>query len=99
MVTASVCTGAFLLGACGLLDGHRVTTHWQYVEALRRQCPAAEVLADARFVDEGHLVTSAGIAAGIDMSLHIVSRLCGDQVAMATAHEMEYDWHEEIGRH
>jgi transcriptional regulator GlxA family with amidase domain len=92
LLTASVCTGAFLLGACGLLDGRRVTTHWRYIEMLRHQFPAAVVLADARVVDEGHLVTAAGISAGIDMSLHLVARLCGEPVAVRTARAMEYEW-------
>jgi transcriptional regulator GlxA family with amidase domain len=91
-LTASVCTGAFVLAACGLLDGHRATTHWASIESLRQQYPAVEVLTEARYVDEGHLITSAGISAGIDMSLHVLARLLGEQVAAEAAQGMEYEW-------
>ena len=91
-LTTSVCTGAFVLAQCGLLNQHRATTHWSGLERMRERYPAVEVLAEARFVDEGHLITSAGISAGIDMSLHVVSRLCGEQVAAQTARGMEYAW-------
>jgi transcriptional regulator GlxA family with amidase domain len=91
-LTASVCTGAFVLANAGLLNGHRATTHWGSIERMRERYPAVEVLAETRFVDEGRLLTSAGISAGIDMSLHIVSRLYGEEVAAQTAHEMEYRW-------
>jgi transcriptional regulator GlxA family with amidase domain len=91
-LTASVCTGAFLLAERGLLDGRRATTHWTSVDWMRTQYPRVTMLADARVVDEGHVVTSAGIAAGIDMSLHVVARLHGVDVAAWTARRMEYDW-------
>lgn len=91
-VTASVCTGAFLLAESGLLDGRRATTHWASVAWMRETYPAVTMLADARVVDEGHIVTSAGISAGIDMSLHLVARLHGQAVAEWTARRMEYDW-------
>jgi transcriptional regulator GlxA family with amidase domain len=91
-LTTSVCTGAFVLARCGLLDQHRATTHWSGIESLRERYPAIEVVADARFVDEGHLITSAGISAGIDMSLHVVARLLGEQVAADVARGMEYEW-------
>jgi transcriptional regulator GlxA family with amidase domain len=91
-LTTSVCTGAFLLAESGLLHEHRATTHWTGIEALRRQYPTATVLGDVRFVDEGHIVTAAGVSAGIDMSLHVVSRLFGSQVAAQTARDMEYAW-------
>jgi transcriptional regulator GlxA family with amidase domain len=89
-LTTSVCTGAFLLGRAGLLEGHRVTTHWASIERLRQSLPGATVLDDARFVDEGKIVTSAGISAGIDMALHLVARLGGDDLARQTARRMEY---------
>ena len=89
-LTTSVCTGAFLLGRAGLLEGHRVTTHWASIERLRNSLPNVTVLADARFVDEGRIVTSAGISAGIDMALHLVARLGGDDLARQTARRMEY---------
>ena len=91
-LTTSVCTGAFLLGAAGLLDGKRATTHGLLTERLRQQRPETEVVNDARGVDEGQTVTSAGVSAGIDMALHVVARLHGAEVARRTARFMEYDW-------
>jgi transcriptional regulator GlxA family with amidase domain len=89
-LTTSVCTGAFLLGAAGLLDGLRATTHWTTIDGLRAHLPTTNVLADARVVDEGEIITSAGVSAGIDMALHVVRRLHGDEVARRTARDMEY---------
>ena len=91
-LTTSVCTGAFLLGAAGLLDGLRATTHWTTIDGLSTRHPTTAVLANARVVDEGQIVTSAGVSAGIDMALHVVRRLHGDEVARRTARDMEYDW-------
>ena len=93
-LTTSVCTGAFLLASRGLLDGRRATTHWASIDRLRETAPAVTVLDDLRVVDEGAVVTSAGISAGIDMALHVVARLLGTEVATATARNMEYlgDW-------
>ena len=91
-LTTSVCTGAFLLAERGLLNQHRATTHWAGIEEMRKRYPAVEMLADTRIVDEGHIITSAGVSAGIDMSLHVVSRLYGEEVAAQTARYMEYDW-------
>jgi len=65
---------------------------------MRKRYPAVEMLADTRIVDEGHIITSAGVSAGIDMSLHVVSRLYGEEVAAQTARYMEYDWSAR-GRH
>ena len=92
-LTSSVCTGAFLLAERGLLDQHRTTTHWNSVEWMRDTYPAVTMLNDQRVVDEGHIITSAGVSAGIDMSLHIVARLHGIDTARWTARRMEYDWH------
>ncbi len=91
-ITASVCTGAFLLGQAGLLDGMEVTTHWEDIEELRRSFPKLVVKENTRWIDNGHIVTSAGISAGIDMSLHLVERLAGKDHAVKTARQMEYDW-------
>jgi transcriptional regulator GlxA family with amidase domain len=91
-LTTSVCTGALLLGAVGLLDGKRATTHWLFTEHLRQRQPETEVLNDTRVVDNGQIVTSAGVSAGIDMALHIVARLHGEEIASRTARFMEYDW-------
>ena len=87
---ASVCTGAFLLAEAGLLDGRRATTHWMDLDRLAREYPLVTVERNARFIDEGNIVTSAGISAGIDMCLHLVGRLMGTEVAQATAKRMEY---------
>ena len=92
-LTTSVCTGAFLLAERGLLDQHRATTHWNSVEWMRDTYPTITMLDDQRVVDEGHIITSAGVSAGIDMSLHVVARLHGMDTAKWTARRMEYDWH------
>jgi transcriptional regulator GlxA family with amidase domain len=88
----SVCTGALLLAKAGLLHGLEATTHHRAIDLLRQTAPQTTVHADRRFVDNGRIFCSAGIAAGIDMSLHIVSRLLGDEVADSTARQMEYPW-------
>jgi transcriptional regulator GlxA family with amidase domain len=90
-LTTSVCTGSFLLAANGLLDGRRATTHWASIDWLRDNHPTVDVRDDERVVDEGRIVTSAGISAGIDMALHLVARLHGEAVARQTARRMEYD--------
>ena len=91
-ITASVCTGAFLLAKAGLLSAMRATTHWEDIQDLRTMFPDLDVLSDVRWVDEGHVVTSAGISAGIGMSLHLVSRLANADLAIRTARQMEFDW-------
>jgi transcriptional regulator GlxA family with amidase domain len=93
-LTASVCTGAFLLARIGLLKGRTVTTHWEDIPELRAAHPDLTVVEDVPYVDEGRVVTSAGISAGIDMSLHLVSRILGVAAARATARQMQYDWSE-----
>ena len=93
-VTASVCTGAFLLATAGLLDGREATTHWEDLDDLQRRFPNVSVRRDRRWVDNGRVVTSAGISAGIDMSLHLVRRHQGEDLARATAHQMEYVWND-----
>ncbi|HEX7120052.1 MAG TPA: GlxA family transcriptional regulator [Longimicrobiales bacterium] len=84
----SVCTGAFVLGAAGLLNGRRCTTHWLHVEALRRRHPGARVLDDRLFVEDAGVTTSAGIASGIDMALWWVEREHGPLVAARTARRL-----------
>ena len=91
-ITASVCTGAFLLGRAGLLDGKQATTHWEDVPDLRAMFPRIEVKTGTRWVDTGQIVSSAGISAGIDMSLHLVERLESKELAVSTARQMEFDW-------
>ena len=84
----SVCSGSFILGAAGLLDGRRCTTHWNNADELRERFPLAKVDPDVLFVDDGNLVTSAGTAAGIDACLHIVRRELGGAVVNAIARRM-----------
>lgn len=91
-LVASVCTGAFLLAEAGVLVNHRVTTHWEDIVDLSASFPNLEVLENLRWVDEGNIVTSGGISAGIDMSLHLVSKIHGIALAEKTAKQMEFDW-------
>jgi transcriptional regulator GlxA family with amidase domain len=91
-LTASVCTGALLLAAAGLLDGREATTHWEDVAELQAGWPQVKVRADQRWVDTADVVTSAGISAGIDMSLHLVERLASRELAERTARQMDYAW-------
>lgn len=93
-ITASVCTGAFLLAKAGLLDGKTVTTHWEDLADLSRDFPGLSIQQGVRWVDQDRIVTSAGISAGIDMSLHLVERLVDRELAIATARQMEFDWTE-----
>jgi transcriptional regulator GlxA family with amidase domain len=85
---ASVCTGAFLLAAAGLLDGRRVTTHWAYCDRLRERYPAVDVDPDPIFIKDGNLSTSAGITAGIDLALALVEDDLGRDMALAIAREL-----------
>jgi AraC family transcriptional activator FtrA len=84
----SVCSGAFLLGAAGLLDGRHCTTHWSHIKEFEERFPEAKVDPDVLFVDDGDLITSAGTAAGIDACLHLVRRELGSGVATAIARRM-----------
>ena len=87
----SVCTGAFIMGKAGILDNLTATTFHSSIESLRQALPKTKVLANVRVVDNGHVITTAGISAGIDGALHLVSRLRGDEVAREVAAYMEYD--------
>lgn len=93
-VVLSVCTGSLLLARAGLLDGLDATTHHVAFDELASAGATTRVHRGRRFVDNGHIVTSAGISAGIDASLHVVARLLGHDVARETASYMEYDWKE-----
>jgi AraC family transcriptional regulator, transcriptional activator FtrA len=84
----TICSGVFVLAAAGLLDGKRATTHWRYVDRLRARFPQVRVEADVLYVDEGHILTSAGSAAGIDLCLHIVRRDYGAEVANQVARRL-----------
>ena len=94
----SVCTGSLLLGKAGLLNGKRATTHWRVLEEMRGLFPAVNVIDDQHVVEEGDLLTSAGISAGIDMALLVVARHHGEEVARATARHMEYPFPEDNRR-
>lgn len=87
----SVCTGSLILGAAGLLDGLEATTHFGAYEELRAVAPRCRVRTDMRYVDNARLITSAGVSAGIDMALHVVARLHGNDMARETARYMEYE--------
>jgi transcriptional regulator GlxA family with amidase domain len=90
-MTASVCNGAFLLAQADLLHG-RVTTHWEDIAGLRAAFPALTVVEDVPFVDQGDIITSAGISAGIEMSFYLVGEILGIPAANMTARQMEYRW-------
>jgi transcriptional regulator GlxA family with amidase domain len=87
-----VCTGSSLLGKAGLLDGREATTHWRAFDFLRHAAPNAHIRDDVRFTLVDPIFTSAGISAGIDMALRIVSHFFGTKIGQATAHHMEYPY-------
>ncbi len=91
-ITGSVCTGAFLLAKAGLLKFKRATTHWEDIDDLISMFPDIKIKKNVRWVDEGPIVTAAGISAGIDMSLHLISRITNENLAVLTAKQMEFDW-------
>ncbi len=86
----SICTGALLLAKVGLLDGLKATTHYQVFDTLAELAPNTEILRNERFVDNGKIITSAGVSAGIDMSLHVIGLLYGKDDAKKTARYIEY---------
>lgn len=86
----SVCTGAMLLGKAGLLNGLRATTHWRSLDWMRTSFPDVDVDCSKHFIRDGHVYTSAGISAGIDVSLMVVADYFGESIARATAKHMEY---------
>lgn len=88
----SVCTGSMLLGFAGLLDGRSATTHWRSLDWMRESFPAVTVVYNKRVVEDGTVITSAGISAGIDMALKVVERFYGEDIARATARHMEYSY-------
>jgi transcriptional regulator GlxA family with amidase domain len=90
-LTLSVCTGSLILAKAGLLEGKAATTHFKTIDALRNISQKITVKENIRFVDEGNIITSAGISAGIDMSLHVVRKLLGKDAADETAQYMQYD--------
>jgi len=91
-IVASVCTGAFLLAQAKVITTHKVTTHWEDIADLKESFPTLDVKSNVRWVDEDSIVTSGGISAGIDMSLHLVSRIHRLDLAEKTARQMEFTW-------
>ena len=87
----SVCTGALCFAAAGLLAGRPATTHWEAMDLLRATDPTIEPRPDDRYVDDGDVITSAGVSAGIDMALHLVRRLAGTDRARETRRAIQYD--------
>jgi transcriptional regulator GlxA family with amidase domain len=97
-MVASVCSGALLLAEAGLLSGKKATTHSFAIEYMKSNYKDIEVVQNVRFVDEGNILNSAGVSAGIDMSLYIVAKLMGENVARTTAATEEYPyWSENLG--
>jgi transcriptional regulator GlxA family with amidase domain len=94
----SVCTGAFALAGAGLLDGRRATTHWGWAEELARRFPRVEVDAEALYVDEGRVMTSAGLSAGIDLCLHVIRKDFGAAAGARVARRMVAPPHREGGQ-
>ncbi|MDX6253897.1 MAG: hypothetical protein QOJ11_231 [Frankiales bacterium] len=87
----SVCTGSLVYAAAGLLAGRPATTYWEQLELLGELDPSIKVCPDARFVDDGDIVTSAGVSAGIDMALHLVARLASEDRARQVRRGIQYD--------
>lgn len=94
----SVCTGSMLLGQARLLDGRRATTHWRSLTWMRESFPKITVEDQLHVVEDGHVVTSAGISAGIDMALRVVTRYFGEAVGRGTARNMEYPFPDDNSR-
>lgn len=93
----SVCTGALILAYSNLLDGLRVTTNRLAMDELRQVAPdSSEIVEEVRYVDNGKIILSAGVSAGIDMSLYVIEKLVGEKRALETARLMEYDWNRHI---
>jgi len=93
----SVCTGSLLLAKAGVLNGLSATTHFWALPELEALQAGVDIRPQARIVDNGRVITSAGISAGIDMAFHVVSKLLGVEAARTTATYMQYDWREGIG--
>ena len=98
LLTASICTGSSLLGKAGLLDGVDATTHWRAFDFLRESAPLAILRRDVRFTLKEPIFTSAGVSAGIDLALRIVSHFFGSKIGRATASQMEYPYPQKNSR-
>jgi transcriptional regulator GlxA family with amidase domain len=92
-IVMSVCSGSSLLAQAGLLDGRRATSNKQYFKFATDRAPQVQWVKQARWVDDGNRVTSSGVSAGIDMSLHVIERLWGTETAERIANATEYQWH------
>jgi transcriptional regulator GlxA family with amidase domain len=92
-ITMSVCSGSALLAKAGLLDGRRATSNKQYFKFAEDNGPKVQWVKQARWVDDGNRVTSSGVSAGMDMALHVIARLYGDERAERIANGTEYQWH------
>lgn len=98
-IILSVCKGAFLLAAAGLLDGKTFTSHHEHVDKLQRLVPSGKAVKNKRFADSGNIISTAGRAAGIDGALHVVKRIKGESAASATASYLEYPfWGDSLHR-
>ena len=90
-IIASVCTGSLLLAKAGLLDNKKATSHWGALKLLKKLSPSTQILTNKKFVFDKYY-TSAGVSAGINMSLHIIEKLLGKKIAQNTAKYIEYDY-------
>ncbi len=97
-IVMSVCTGSAILAKAGLLDGRRATSNKQYFSLAVAQGPKVKWVKEARWVDDGDRVTSSGVSAGIDMALHVVARLLGEETARKVADGTEYQWHRDADK-
>jgi transcriptional regulator GlxA family with amidase domain len=97
-IVMSVCTGSAILAKAGLLDDRRATCNKQYFSLFTGQAPKVKWVKEARWVDDGNRVTSSGVSAGMDMALHVVARLFGDELAGKIADGTEYQWHKDADK-
>jgi len=95
-IIASVCTGAFLLAKSRVIQNDRVTTHWMDLDVLQKDYPDLKVEKGYKYIDNGKIMTSSGISAGIELALHIVEKENGKEIAVTTAKRMEYNWTEMV---
>lgn len=96
-LTTTVCNGSHLLAAAGVLDGRQATTNKMLFSQIAKDQPAVDWVAEARWVDDGDVITASGVSAGIDMALHVIARLFGEETAERLADATEYDRHRDAG--
>lgn len=97
-IVGSICTGAFLLGDAGLLEGLDWTTHWEDIDELARRIGSERGQRNVPWVDAGKVVTAGGLSSGLSMAIHLVDRLAGRELATATARQLDYAWEPAAGR-